>query len=118
MSDNLKRTFERCFGILKSGGSLSRKEGSGRPRKLFDSDSQRLPGISLKNTNFSSYQIAHPNSPDLNQVENVWQIFQHYVEKKNPRNVEELRAYIQESQVAITQKIQVRLMESISRRLE
>ena len=38
--------------------------------------------------------------------------------KENPRNFEELRAYIQESQLAITQEIKVRLMESISRRLE
>ena len=35
-----------------------------------------------------------PNSPDLNPVEDVWQILKDYVEKKNPRNVEEQRADI------------------------
>ena len=55
----LKRTFERRFGILKNGGSLSRKEGSGKPRKLSGSDPRRLAGIALKNTSFSSQQIEH-----------------------------------------------------------
>ena len=59
LSDMPKRTFARCFGILKSGGSLSRTEGSGRPRKFSGSDRLRLAGIALKNTNFSSQQIAH-----------------------------------------------------------
>ena len=59
MSDMPKRTLESCSGILKSGGSLSRKEESGRPRKFSGSDRRRLAGIALKNTNFSSQQIAH-----------------------------------------------------------
>ena len=163
LSEMPKRTFERCFGTLKSGGSLSRKEGSDRPRKFPGSDRRRLAGIALKNTNVSSQQIAHRfreqigrlmskssayrnqlrigkisplftmsikdradiqflqwsrNSPDLNRVENVRQILKDYVEKKKPRNVEKLRAYIQESPLAITQEIQIRLMESISSRLE
>ena len=54
-----KRTFEKCFGILNSGGSLSRKEGTSRPRKFSGSDRRRVAGIALKNTNFSSQQIAH-----------------------------------------------------------
>ena len=165
LSDMPKRTFERCFGNLKSGGSLSRKERSDRPRNFSGSDRRRLAGRALKNNNFSSQQIAHrfraeigslmskhsayrnllqsrvgkispiftisiknradahflqwpPHSPDLNPLRNVRQILKDFVEKKNPKNVEELRACIQESQLAFTQEIQVRLMESISRRLE
>ena len=57
--DMPKRTFERRFGILKSVGSISRKEGSGSPRKFSCSDRRRLAGIALENTNFSSQQIAH-----------------------------------------------------------
>ena len=47
------------------------------------------------------YQSGHgiqllqspPNSPDLWTIENVWQIFKHEIEKKNPKNLDELRQY-------------------------
>ena len=58
-----------------------------------------------------------PNSPDVNPIENVWQILKDYVEKKNPTNIQELRSYILESQETITQEIQVRLMSATARRL-
>ena len=67
--------------------------------------------ISIKNRADSQFLQWPPNSPDPNQVENLWQILKIYMEKKNPENVEDLRAYIQESQLAITQEIQVPLME-------
>ena len=54
-----KRSFENFFGIFESGGSLSRKVGSGRPREFLGSDRRRLAGIALKKTKFSSQQIAH-----------------------------------------------------------
>ena len=57
LSDMPKRTLS--FGILKTGGSCTRKEGGDRPRKFLVSDRRRLAGIALKNTNFSSQQIAH-----------------------------------------------------------
>ena len=52
-----KRSFENFFGIFESGGSLSRKVGSGRPREFLGSDRRRLAGIALKKTKFSSQQI-------------------------------------------------------------
>ena len=57
------------------------------------------------------------NSPDLNPIENIWQILKDYVEKKNPKNISKLRSYIIESEKTITRDVQVRLMSSISKRL-
>ena len=34
-----------------------------------------------------------PSSPDLWTIENVWQIFKHEIEKKNPKNLDEHRQY-------------------------
>ena len=34
-----------------------------------------------------------PNSPDLWTIENMRQIFKHEIEKKNPKNLDELRQY-------------------------
>ena len=104
-----KRTFERRFEILTSGGSVCRKKGSGRPRKFSGLDRRRFAFLQ-----FLEWPL---NSLHLNPVEKVWQL-KDYVEKKNPRTVEELRGYTHESQLASTQEIQVRLMETISRRLE
>ena len=33
------------------------------------------------------------NSPDLWTIETVWQIFKHEIEKKNSKNLDELRQY-------------------------
>ncbi len=59
-----------------------------------------------------------PNSPDLTPIENVWQVLKNSVERKNPRNVQELRQYILESQHEITPEMRSNLMNSIQKRLE
>ena len=59
LSDMPKGTFEKCFGFLKSGGSLTRKEGRGSQRK-FSGSGRRVASTALKNTKVSSQQIAHP----------------------------------------------------------
>lgn len=69
--------------------------------------------------NFNNVQLLQwpPNSPDLTPIENVWQILKDYVEKKNPKNVQELKRFILESQHLITQSIRVHLIDSTSKRL-
>lgn len=59
-----------------------------------------------------------PNSPDLSPVENVWQIMKDVVEKKAPTTIADLRKEITEATSIISSGLQVRLMNSIPRRLE
>ena len=59
-----------------------------------------------------------PNSPDLSLVENVWQILKDIVEKKAPTTIADLRTEITEATSVISSDLQVRLMDSKSRRLE
>ena len=58
-----------------------------------------------------------PSSADLSPIENVWQILKNEVEKKNPKNVAELREKIQESQHILTYAMRSNLMNSVSVRL-
>ena len=54
------RTFRRCYNILKMGGSLERKPGSGRSKKLTGQDRQKLSRIALMNPTFSARNV-HQN---------------------------------------------------------
>jgi hypothetical protein len=58
-----------------------------------------------------------PNSPDLSPIENVWQIIKDHVEKKSPTNIEDLRREIEDSASIVSKSLQVRLMNSLPRRL-
>ena len=58
-----------------------------------------------------------PSSADLSPIENVWQILKNEVEKKNPKNISDLREKIRESQHILTCEMKSNLMKSISVRL-
>ena len=60
-----------------------------------------------------------PNSPDVNPIENVWEILKNAVElKKNPKTKQELIEAIQESKSVITREIRENLMNSVGKRLK
>ena len=47
------------------------------------------------------------NSPDLNPIENMWQIMKKNVEKRMPQNTDELSRFLVEKWEAIPQEIDV-----------
>ena len=58
-----------------------------------------------------------PNSPDLNPIENVWGILKNSVEKRCPKNMEELKRFIEEEWEKIPQ-VQIRdTIKSMKRRI-
>ena len=59
-----------------------------------------------------------PNSPDVNPIENVWEILKNAVEQKNPKNKQELIEAIQNSKSVITREISENLMNSVGKRLK
>ena len=67
----------------------------------------------------NSVQIMQwpPNSADLSPIENLWAILKDYIETKNPKNIEELKEKILESQHVVTLQMRLNLMRSISKRL-
>ena len=59
-----------------------------------------------------------PNSPDVNPIENVWEILKNTVEQKNPKTKQELIEAIQNSKSVITREIRENLMNSVGKRLK
>ena len=54
-----------------------------------------------------------PNSPDVNPIENVWEILKNAVEQKNPKTKQELIEAIQNRKSVITREIRENLMNSV-----
>ena len=59
-----------------------------------------------------------PNSPDVNPIENVWEILKNAVEQKNLKTKQELIEAIQNSKSVITREIRENLMNSVGKRLK
>ena len=53
-----------------------------------------------------------PNSPNLWTIENVWQIFKHEIEKKNPKNLHELRQYARDCRTILDLKTRKKLIDA------
>jgi hypothetical protein len=58
------------------------------------------------------------NSPDLNPIENMWVIVKNNVEKRMPKNVEELKVFMVEEWEAISQETVNNLVGSMKRRCD
>jgi hypothetical protein len=58
------------------------------------------------------------NSPDLNPIENMWQIIKNKVEKRMPQNVDELTRFLIEEWEAIPQETVNNLVSSMKNRCE
>ncbi len=57
-----------------------------------------------------------PYSPDLNPIENLWQILKNKVYARRPRNVEQLKRYIREEWKLIPTYVLRRLVQSMHKR--
>jgi len=57
-----------------------------------------------------------PYSPDLNPIENLWNDLKRRVERRNARNVEELKQHVQEEWVATNQEFIKKLVYSMPKR--
>ena len=53
-----------------------------------------------------------PNSPDLWTIETVWQIFKHEIEKKNPKNLDELTQYAWDCRTILDLKTRKKLIDA------
>ena len=58
------------------------------------------------------------NSPDLNPIENVWNIVKNNVEKRMPQNVDELKQFMVEEWEKIPQETIKNLINSMKNRCE
>jgi transposase len=58
------------------------------------------------------------NSPDLNPIENMWYIMKNNVEKRMPKNVDELKRFMVEEWEKIPQEIVKNIIMSMKRRCE
>lgn len=58
------------------------------------------------------------NSPDLNPIENMWQIMKNNVEKRMPNNIDQLTRFMTEEWEAIPQAIVNNLVSSMKHRCE
>ena len=58
------------------------------------------------------------NSPDLNPIENAWNVWKRNVEKRRPTNVDELHLAIRESSWEIPSILCEKFVESMPRRLK
>ena len=58
------------------------------------------------------------NSPDLNPIENMWQLMKDNVEKRMPQNIDELTTFLAEEWEAIPQEIVNNLVASMKNRCE
>jgi len=56
------------------------------------------------------------NSPDLNPIENMWQIMKNNVEKRMPQNTDELMRFMVEEWDAIPQEVVNNLVSSMQSR--
>jgi transposase len=57
-----------------------------------------------------------PHSPDLNPIENLWNDLKRRVEKRNARDIEELRLHIDEEWAATDTNLLARLSHSMPKR--
>lgn len=58
------------------------------------------------------------NSPDLNPIENLWSIVKSNVEKRMPKNIEELKRFMVEEWRNVPESTLVNLVKSMRRRCE
>jgi hypothetical protein len=58
------------------------------------------------------------NSPDLNPIENLWQIIKNKVEKRMPKDVEQLKEFLAEEWEAIPEETVINLVRSMKTRCE
>jgi transposase len=58
-----------------------------------------------------------PNSPDLNPIENIWQIIKDRLTQREPKNIEELRRYIKEEWNLLDQRTIQKCYQSLPHRL-
>ena len=58
------------------------------------------------------------NSPDINPIENLWSIVKHNVEKRFPRNIDELNQYMTEEWEKIPESFLVNLVQSMKTRCQ
>jgi hypothetical protein len=58
------------------------------------------------------------NSPDLNPIENIWYIMKNNVEKRMPKNVDELKRFMVEEWDKIPQEVVKNVIMSMKRRCE
>lgn len=56
-------------------------------------------------------------SPDLNPIENLWNDVEHQIEKRKPKNLQELWQFIQDAWYSIPRQRCVALVESLPRRI-
>ena len=58
------------------------------------------------------------NSPDLNPIENLWCIVKNNVERRMPKNCEELKQFMEEEWQKIPVAFLINLVDSMKRRCE
>jgi len=58
------------------------------------------------------------NSPDLNPIENLWQIIKDKFERRMPQIIEQLKQFLTEEWEAIPNKTVINLVQSIKNRCE
>ena len=58
------------------------------------------------------------NSPDLNPIENLWLIIKNKVEKRMPKDVEQLKEFLAEEWEAIPEETVINLVRSMKTRCE
>lgn len=58
------------------------------------------------------------NSPDLNPIENLWSIVKGNVEKRMPKNLDDLERYMGEEWEKIKKPVLIGLVRSMRRRCE
>jgi transposase len=56
------------------------------------------------------------NSPDLNPIENLWQVIKNKVEKRMPENIEELKRFLAEEWDAVSEQTVINLISSMKNR--
>jgi transposase len=56
------------------------------------------------------------NSPDMNPIENIWNIMKHRIEKRKPININELKTFIDEEWENIEKGVIINLINSMKNR--
>ena len=56
------------------------------------------------------------NSPDLNPIENMWNIMKRRIEKRKPKNINDLKTYIDEEWEHIEKDLVINLIDSMKNR--
>jgi len=65
---------------------------------------------------FQWFWTSPPNSPDLNPIENLWNIVKTNVERRKPRNCKELEQFMTEVWDNIPNFVLINLIDSIKHR--